>query len=231
VEIHHVPVTRTARVAVLGGGGRRDPEGKGVEAWTVLHGYRQLAPRFLRRFRGIASPHRRILAPEGLSRFYLASPDRVRDARGTVGASWMTREDRDAEISDYVGYLDTVTRKMGADGRHTVLGFSQGAHTAARWAVGGTSRIHRLVLWGAALPNDLPKALPADLPADPTRRLQGVELVLVRGASDPLRNPAEEAREEAWLQGVGLPYRVEMHHGGHEIDPTLLAALAKEAPG
>lgn len=227
MEIHHVPVTRTARVAVLGGGGHGDPAGERAETWTVLHGYRQLAPRFLRRFRGIASPHRRILAPEGLSRFYLASPEGVRDARGTVGASWMTREDRDAEIADYVGYLDAVTREMGGTGHHTVLGFSQGAHTAARWAVRGTSRIHRLVLWGAALPNDLPK----DLPSGATHPLHDVELVLVRGATDPLRDPAEEAREEAWLEGAGLAYRVEMHRGGHEMDSTLLEALAEGAPG
>jgi len=223
VEIHHVPVTRTARVAVLGGSVPGDPAGDPAETWTVLHGYRQLAHRFLRRFRGIASPRRRILAPEGLSRFYLESPERVRDARGAIGASWMTREDRDAEIADYVGYLDAVMRDLGGAGHHTALGFSQGAHTAARWAARGTAPLHRLVLWGAALPGDLP--------AGAARRLEGVEILLVRGASDPLRNPAEEAREEAWLQEAGLHYRVETHPGGHEIDSSVLLTLAEEVPG
>jgi predicted esterase len=217
VEIHHVPVTRTARVAALGGG---EPGGPG-ETWTVLHGYRQLAARFLRRFRGMATPHRRILAPEGLSRFYLASPERARDARGAIGASWMTREDREAEIADYVAYLDTVHRALAGPGHHTVVGFSQGAHTAVRWAVGGTTPLDRLVLWGAALPADLPPGAP--------RRLEGVELILVRGTADPLRQPAEEEREEAWLREAGLPYRVVTHAVGHEIDAGVLASLEESA--
>src|ERR1051325_10016453 len=47
---------------------------------------------------------RRLVAPEGLSRFYLS--ERATERR--VGASWMTREDRLAEIADYLGYLDAV---------------------------------------------------------------------------------------------------------------------------
>jgi len=215
VEIHHVPVTRTARVAALGGGGPGEPG----ETWTVLHGYRQLAARFLRRFRGTATPRRRILAPEGLSRFYLASPERARDARGAIGASWMTREDREAEIADYVAYLDTVHRALAGPGHHTVVGFSQGAHTAARWAVRGATHLDRLVLWGAALP--------PDLPVGASRRLEGVEIILVRGMSDPLRVTAEEEREEGWLQEAGLAYRVEAHALGHEIDPGVVASLAE----
>ena len=100
----------------------------------VLHGYRQLARRFLRRFEPVAGDHRRIVAPEGLSRFY-ADPGRGRHGPASaVGASWMTREDRENEIRDYVAYLDQLWQHLRTDSpgrtRLVVLGFSQGVATA-----------------------------------------------------------------------------------------------------
>lgn len=39
--------------------------------WFVLHGYGQLADNFIRKFEVIQSPETVVIAPEGLSRFYL----------------------------------------------------------------------------------------------------------------------------------------------------------------
>jgi len=65
VEERHLRVERTARYYRLGGGG-------GVrQLWVACHGYRQLAGHFLRRFEALDDPSRLIVAPEGLSRFYL----------------------------------------------------------------------------------------------------------------------------------------------------------------
>lgn len=217
-------VLRTARIALLAPG--EDQAGALREVWYVLHGYRQLARRMLRRFRGVVSGDRLVVAPEGLSRFYLDSPNRPHGARDAIGASWMTREEREAEIRDYVRYLDRAAAVLeypdreGGNGspERTVLGFSQGAHTAARWAVLGRVPPARLVLWGAGLPGDLPPGA--------HQALRGVEIVLVRGEGDTLRQPGEEEREEAWLREAGLPYSVRTHPGGHEIDPELLAELS-----
>jgi predicted esterase len=213
-------VLRTARLALLEADG--PPEGAPVtEAWYLLHGYRQLARRLLRRFGSLAAPHRLVVAPEGLSRFYLDAPDRVHGQQDPVGASWMTREDREMEIRDYLRYLDrtAATLEGGASLARTVLGFSQGAHTAARWAVMGRWTPDRLVLWGAGFPSDLP--------ADAPERLRGVEIVLVRGETDGLRRRDEEEREEAWLAAAALPCQVMTHSGGHEISPQVLARLTK----
>jgi len=84
---------RTARIALLG---RPGPEVRHL--WLVLHGYRQLAPYFLRKFAPLARPDTLIAAPEGLSRFYLEG------YYGKVGASWMTREARLDEIADQISY-------------------------------------------------------------------------------------------------------------------------------
>jgi predicted esterase len=211
-------VLRTARVALLESDRpREDPPV--TEAWYLLHGYRQLARRLVRRFGPLAAPHRLVVAPEGLSRFYLDAPDRPHGQRDAVGASWMTREDREPEILDYLRYLDRtgVTLEGGRSVRRTVLGFSQGAHTAARWAVMGRSPPHRLVLWGAGFPRDLPAYAP--------ERLRATGIVLVRGETDGLRRRVEEEQDEAWLEAEGLPYRVMTHPGGHEISPEVLSRL------
>jgi predicted esterase len=225
-----VEVARSARVAALGGKAGSAGAGERPDStWIVLHGYRQLAERFLRRFASIAGPDRLVLAPEGLSRFYLAPGDRPHGASDPVGASWMTRVDREAEIRDYVRYLDRVSAELSGahgsrEGHRTVLGFSQGAHTAARWVALGSSPLpDRLVLWGAGLPRDLPEEAAA--------RFRRLELVRVRGEADRLRNPEEETREERRLAEWGVESPVVTHPGGHEIAAGVLAELAARERG
>src|SRR5881409_4124826 len=96
---HHLSVSRTARYFTLGESSRAVGE-----VWFACHGYGQLAARFLEKLRVLDDGTRYLVAPEGLSRFYLT--ERTTERR--VGASWMTREDRLAEIADYVRYLDAV---------------------------------------------------------------------------------------------------------------------------
>src|SRR5688572_17917874 len=95
---HHLRVQRTARYYALGSVGAH------VRCiWVVLHGYGQLAASLLSRCAPLAGDDTLVVAPEALSRFYLApvSPADHRNAK--VGASWMTREARESEIADYVG--------------------------------------------------------------------------------------------------------------------------------
>ncbi len=210
---------RTARVCYLGG----EAAGPPTELWYLLHGYGQRADRFLGRFRCLASAGRLLVAPEGLSRFYLSHSGEGHAGTDRVGASWMTRIERESEIRDYVRYLDLVARHSERGTRmpsRTVLGFSQGAHTAARWVLLGRIRVARLVLWGAALPRDLP--------SDAPDRLAGTRLILVRGRADALRRREEEAADERWLEREGIDYALHTHDGGHEIVAALLPALAGE---
>src|SRR2546428_199711 len=98
MQEHFFSTPRTARYFTLG-----SPQGA-TDVWFVCHGYGQLASRFLERFRALESERRCIVAPEGLSRFYLTENPSER----RVGASWMTREDRVHEIDDYVRFLDAL---------------------------------------------------------------------------------------------------------------------------
>ncbi len=217
----HLEVVRTARYWVAGAEAS-DPH----EVWYVLHGYRQLARRFLRRFEPLADGTRHIVAPEALSRFY-TDPQRGRHgATSSVGATWMTREDRDHEIADYVRYLDDLADEISADlKRHvpvTVLGFSQGVATACRWVTRGRIRPGRLILWGDFLPPDL------DLERARATHAQ-TEWVTVRGAQDPALHDSKLGEAEAERIGsAGLAVRQVVYEGSHDIDQIVLQNLVGE---
>src|SRR5436189_6276382 len=96
MQEHHVSTPRSARYFTLGSSEHA------AEVWFVCHGYGQLASRFLERFRPIEAERRCIVAPEGLSRFYLT--ESAAERRG--GASWVTGGDRLREDEDYVRYTE-----------------------------------------------------------------------------------------------------------------------------
>ena len=219
IEAHHLAVSRTARYYTIG-----TPGGGIADVWFACHGYAQLAGPFARRFEPLAAAERLVVVPEALSRFYLGDHLRPAGPDTKIGASWMTREDREIEIRDYVDYLDSlydhVVRKVKRDRvRVHVLGFSQGSATASRWLLQGRARAERLILWGGTLPADV------DLPAAHDR-LSKLELVLVIGDEDQYITPKIRAAEEQRLRGAGVQFRVVEYAGGHEIDPAALRTLA-----
>ena len=210
MQTRSIAVRRTARYHVLG-----DPQADWSELWFVLHGYGQLARRFLAEFAAVARPDRLIVAPEGLSRFYL------RGTGGPVGASWMTSDGREAEIEDYLGYLEAVRAELVA-GRPSadegLLGFSQGCATAGRWAVRGARSPRRLVLWGGGLPPDL----------DPQRAraaLASTAVTLVAGERDEHVSAERLEAEVAALAGLGARAALLRFDGGHHLDGTALRSL------
>ena len=215
-----IAVRRTARLALLG------PQEPGVrELWYVMHGYGQLAAPFLENFRAIDDGTRLIVAPEALSRFYEGDVQARLHKDAKVGASWMTREDRVAEIADYLAYLDTVHESMLASVAGaarppaiTVLGFSQGGATAARWVASGRVNAARLIVWGSQFPPEL------DL-ADAGAPLRRAESTLVIGTTDVYATPKIVAKETSRLSDAGFPYRFVTFQGGHRLDDNTLRAL------
>jgi len=216
MQEHRVTVARSARYFTLGG---TEPR----EVWFACHGYGQLAARFLEKLRVLDDGGRCLVAPEGLSRFYLTESP----AERRVGATWMTREDRLAEIADYVRYLDAVyDAVVGRLDRACVtvhaLGFSQGAATVSRWTAMGKSPIDRVVLWGGEFPPDL------DLTrADFAQRLRAARLTLVYGRSDEYITPKVLAQVTERLGAHDIPYREIPFAGGHELNEGVLKQLAE----
>ena len=73
--------------------------------WIVLHGYGQLASEFIKNFTSFENERTFIIAPEALNKFYF------RGFSCKIGASWMTKEDRENEIEDYINFISTVVEK------------------------------------------------------------------------------------------------------------------------
>ncbi len=217
-------MVRSARWYDLG-----EPSAAIREVWVALHGYRQLAGRFLPRFEALDDGTRWIVAPEALSRFYVEETVGRHGPGSRVGATWMTREDRLAEIDDYVAYLDRLAEVLFAEVdraavRLVVLGFSQGVATAARWAVQGAWPADTLVAWGDALPPDLE-------PAAARARLGEQAVVVVRGEADRSHSPKAAEGDVARLEGWGARPRAVLHPGGHRVEEAALVEVARGIRG
>lgn len=212
--LHHLSVSRTARYAQYGS----------LDAptwWMVLHGYGQRAEDFIQPFADIASQARFVLAPEALSRFYT-------DAMGThqtVGASWMTRAARADEISDYIGYLDTLVAHLRPASQERprvhVLGFSQGAATASRWALLGDAAVDRLTLWAGDLAHDL------DLDAH-AEALRQMDLTVVAGTNDPYVPPERLKALRERLGAHDIPATIRTFKGGHRLHRNTLREMLRD---
>jgi len=201
-------VRRTARYHVLG-----DPT-KARAIWIVLHGYGQLARYFLTKFEGLEEGVA-IAAPEALNRFYLD------EAHNRVGATWMTREDRENEITDQLGYLDALVKELRGERTDVpihVLGFSQGVATACRWSLLGKTKMDRMVLWAGSLP-------PEPTFAELRTAWAHLTVEVVLGSEDPFAGEKELQATTARLEAAGVQYRLHRFTGGHALEPVLLGRL------
>ena len=217
---YHLSVRRSARLVTIG-----EMSAAVRDVWIVCHGYGQLARFFARPFVALERADRLIVAPEALNKYYLESAPQLRGAEARVGATWMTKEDRETEIADYVAYLDqaadwALDATDRAAVRLTVLGFSQAVATVTRWITLGRTRPDRLVLWAGELANDLDHARLATI-------LEGVEVVLVAGDADPYATPERVDAAATMLRKLTDRVEVISFSGAHVLDAQTLESLAR----
>jgi predicted esterase len=222
VTEHHLRVPRSARYFTIG-----EPTLQPKEIWVACHGYGQLAARFIRNFEPLDDGTRIIVAPEALSRFYLDAIGTRHGPDARVGATWMTREDRQEEIRDYVEYLDLLVAELLANrNRETVrlvgFGFSQGVATVMRWAALGTTRLDQLILWAGSLPEDL-------VLAEHSARFGSEQLLYVMGDRDEFLDERAVERQRGRLRDAELRHAFVSFGGGHTIDGAELVRVASLA--
>lgn len=217
ISEHHVVVRKTARYCVIG-----EIETATSDLWIVCHGFGQLAREFLAEFEPIARQGRAIVAPEALSRFY-KSQGTIHTAESPVGSTWMTTEDRDAEIADYIGYLDTLLAdlvlRLAPGVRVTALGFSQGVATVSRWVAASSPSLERLIFWGGLLPPEFKER-------ESLGGLLGQPLDFVVGTADRYFTSARVDSEIKRLHDLGIGLSVTRFDAGHVIAPGTLRAIA-----
>lgn len=183
------------------------------KALYVLHGYGQLTEFFIRKFRQVSDEFV-IIAPEGMHRFYLSG------ASGRVGASWMTKEARETDISDNLSFLDSLDAKLTKEfnfEKKYVLGFSQGGATAARWNQLGASDFDAMILWASVFPPDLP---------NDSKVCNNQPNYFVIGDEDEFYS--EENQKKLIGAYSSKNYRIKRYKGKHDIVNNTLTEILQE---
>jgi predicted esterase len=191
---------------------------KAKRVWFVLHGYGQLAEYFIRSFEHLDPAENFVIAPEGFHRFYLEG------FSGRVGASWMTKEERQDDIDDYVKFLDQLYRDQNipSDTEVILLGFSQGVATAMRWlALGDTPHFSRAILWAGSFPQDLK-------PEKAKTVLQNLEVHCVVGTNDPFLSEEHIQRTKDHLTKLKVEAKWHQYDGDHRIPKIALNELINQ---
>lgn len=155
-----------------------------------------------------------MVAPEALSRFYLDN------GFGKTGASWMTKEDREYEIDDYVCYLtdlfELVRNQFNRNINLNVLGFSQGTSTVCRWLQRSGIKANKLILWGGFLPPDFEMG-----------KWNSVfdSLLIVAGNADEFLSADNLNVGKVLLDKHKVNYSLHLFEGGHEMKEKVINDL------
>jgi len=182
----------------------------------VLHGYGQHAKYFLRKFSILDNGKNCVIAPEGLSRFYLEG------FSGRVGATWMTKEDRLTDIDNYIQYLNSLhsslSKEISIIPEITIIGFSQGAATASRWVANSNFKLDRLILWAGIFPPDL------DYPSE-KGKFKSLNVNYVYGINDPYLSKDRLKEMDEISQKLEVKPNIITFEGEHGINDKPLKAI------
>lgn len=206
--IKHISAVKTARYYTLG---NLNAETKNI--WMVLHGYGMRAEDFIKPFEKIIAENDYVIAPEALSRFY------AKGLSGPVGASWMTKEDRENDIANNMAYLSSIYEKdinvYSEQAKIHLLGFSQGATTMARFVSFQKPLFQKLWICAGEIPEDVNWQHFKKL-------TDGGKLHIQLGKQDPLITPEHLTKLQERLEGNEIDYTLHQFDGVHEVNYSLL---------
>ncbi|MFD0932941.1 alpha/beta hydrolase [Psychroflexus salinarum] len=139
--------------------------------WIVCHGIGFLSKFFISYFENIDPKLNYIIAPQAPSKYYQTK------AYKYVGASWLTKENRELETENVLNYLDAIleNEKLPSDKKITLLGFSQGVSVVTRWLVQRKINCDHLVIHSGSIPAEFDSTSFAYLPRLKTSIIYGTE--------------------------------------------------------
>ena len=211
MKVKSIQVSKTARYVLSD-----EPSKEVRNLWIVCHGYGQTATGFMNSFKSIFSKDTLVVAPEGLSKFYWEG------FNGKVVSSWMTKENRENEIKDYVNFIEDVLNeiipKLNAKIACNAFGFSQGTSTISRWANRTKIKLSSIHLYSGQFPDDLLKNW---------NRKVLPKLQFYIGDKDPLIKESELEKTKLKLNIHEIGYDLFIVSGRHNIEPNLLESILK----
>ena len=212
--LNKIQVPKTARYFQLG-----EISDQTKHIWYVFHGYGQLAEYFIKHFEGILKDETVIIAPEGISRFYLEG------VMGRVGASWMTKIDRLDEIEDQKAYLNTLHKHIFEqiprnDVTLTVLGFSQGVATSWRWVKTGGVIPDNFILWAGSVPEEFPE--------NRSSRFEKISFFAVLGKKDQYISQEKAIEYKEKLEKIHPSMQWFSFDGDHRLDQEVLKLIGNK---
>ena len=185
--------------------------------WIVLHGYGMLSEFFIKKFECILNEKTVVIAPEGSNRFYL------NNNYSRVGASWMTKVDKEKDIEDNISFIETLYTKIVDDIGHNnfklkTLGFSQGGATLVRWIMSNSIKVDSLILWGSDIPKD-------SLTNQNKSRWSSINIKIVIGKKDEYISDENKKKVIDAVNAYGLSYKLIEYDGPHKIIESELIKL------
>lgn len=184
--------------------------------WVVFHGIGYLSRYFLKHFKNLNAEENYVIAPQAQSKYYLNSEYRH------VGASWLTKENTDAEIENILHYLDEIYKaeQLQKAPNLIFLGYSQGVSIVTRWLARRKINPHRLILHSGKIP--------VELRSHDFRFLVNTRINLIYGTRDEFLTPEVLKMEEARAKDLfGKNLEVIPFEGGHEVNGEVIERLSK----
>ncbi len=182
--------------------------------WVAFHGYGQLAEYFIKKFEVLDASKNFIIAPQGLSKFYL------KGVFGRVGASWMTKEDRLTEIDNQFHYIDKVLSLYRLEGKQLIyFGFSQGSAIMGRYAAYAKYPFQKMIIWAGNFPSDTKK--------NDWDFLSGSEEISYYVSKEDIyfREDMVEQQNNVVEDALGKMPSLKWYDGGHKVISNLLLEI------
>ncbi|MBZ9778199.1 esterase [Psychroflexus sp. CAK8W] len=128
--------------------------------WIACHGIGFLSKFFIGYFENLDPELNYVIAPQAPSKYYQTK------AYKYVGASWLTKENREQEIENVLNYLDAIlqTEKLPKDKKIILFGFSQGVSVVTRWLAKRKVNCDHLVIHSGSIPTEFDATSFAYLP-------------------------------------------------------------------
>lgn len=215
MEKKKISVSKTARYFQAG-----SISNKTKNIWFVFHGYGMLGEFFIKKFESLVDSETIIIAPEAMSRFYL------NNKYERVGASWITKVDKDDDIIDNSNFLNQLYNNLISQIGHeqinlNILGFSQGGSTACRWALNEKFNINSICFWGSDIPKEC-------LTEKYRNRWNTMKISIIIGKKDTLIPLEYREKFRDLINDYELNYSLVEYDGDHRIIEDVLIDYANK---